>query len=157
MAKKRFDPSSHLLITMSFAFVFIGFLFAATCALKPDWVKWHILHRPNTAMLLLRTHPRLQAVCDDVGGCENVRVTCTRYDGTGNTILVNTTYWVIRAGGVMGEGYYPNNHPSPDAAIEDALTNYLAVWWATKDDDIDQKKIVYPNSTDCKEDCGDLK
>jgi len=112
---------------------------------------------PNLATRLVKTHPRMQAVCDYAGGCQNVEVTCTRYDGTRSiTTLQNTTFVEIQTNpifgkGIYGIGYFPNDTPNFHQAVEDAISEYWnnASVVNTSHESID----VLPNSTSCDKDC----
>src|ERR1035441_4663421 len=55
---------------------------------------------PNLATQMVSNYPELQHICDFAGGCQNVTITCTRYDNKGNSNLRNLTFWMIETGGV---------------------------------------------------------
>lgn len=114
---------------------------------------------PNLATRLAKQYPRLQDICDSVGGCQNVDVRCLRYDGYGNTWIRNTSYLTIETGEfksedndteVYGQYGYPNDKPDLGRAINEAVTDYwnYAKWKETRTD-----KIIFPRSSDCSKDC----
>ena len=119
--------------------------------------KIHNRIHPNLATRLVKDYPELQHICDYAGGCENVMVECTRYDGYGNTSIRNETFWSIKTSSLMGErvrgtGWYPNDKPDIKGAINQAIEDYWYVWrfeHTPKDNE-----PVYPHSTNCDKDCG---
>jgi hypothetical protein len=115
---------------------------------------------PNLATRLLPKHPQLQHICDYAGGCQNVSIKCTRYDGSGNTDLRNQTYWNIETGSVdggnweYGVSFQDNNHIDTDKAIDEAISLYWRMWSVHQELYKTEPKIpVYPKSTSCDKDC----
>jgi len=117
---------------------------------------------PNTATQLLPKHSNLQHICDYAGGCENVTIKCTRYDGKGNSAIRNKTVWEIETGSVSdnnweyGISLQDNSQIDTHQAIEDAIDMYWQMWRLHKDQAEEKKEkpeTVYPNSTSCDQDC----
>lgn len=107
----------------------------------------------NLAEKMVKVYPKLQKICDKVGGCKNVTITCKKYDGAGNTNLRNSTWWEIDAGYITGYGYGTttrnfDNHAAIKRAIEDYLENYRE-----NHSSDDQPKDIYPNHVSCDKDC----
>ena len=110
---------------------------------------------PNLATRLLPDYPALQAICDHAGGCQNVEIYCTRYDGTGNSTLRNTTFWKISTTNdhITGFGWTPNDHLDTKHAIAQAIGDYLDT--VRSDERYSaEPPTVYPNETSCNSDCG---
>jgi hypothetical protein len=103
-----------------------------------------------------KTYLEIRAICDSVGGCWKVEITCTRYDGTGNSSIRNQTFWNITTEDpyIHGFSVQDNAHIDTASAIRDAVVEY----WENKKihDEINTQSggaTVYPNSTDCSNDC----
>jgi len=102
---------------------------------------------PDSGVVWVKHHPKLQKICDAVGGCENVTVKCEKYDGTGNTNLRNTTWWEITADGTEGQADIQMG--GFDGAVRD--------WFSSRawDQEDHSDHDIYPNSRPCnlKESC----
>lgn len=48
-----------------------------------------------SAKELVKTHPRMQQICDLAGGCDKVKTETTIYDGTGNTDMRNEIWFRV--------------------------------------------------------------
>lgn len=113
---------------------------------------------PNLATKLVKQHPNLQHICDYVGGCENVKISCIRYDGQGNSDLRNKTFWLVETGNLgdgtwqSGGGVAENDHLNTNQTIEDAIEAYW-YWWRLQQTE-EPVHTVYPNGTPCDKDCG---
>jgi hypothetical protein len=128
---------------------------------------------PFSAKELVKTHPRMQEICDAVGGCDKVDTECEVYDGSGNTDLRNSSWFKIGSDVydtyLSGDGWFvmlSNNtfevhgvkaFPYPivkdrklamNDAIEVAITDWLADWKKYTDN-----HVIYPNSKPCDANC----
>lgn len=114
----------------------------------------------NLAYKMAAEYPGLQKICDSVGGCWAVHVTCEKYDNKGNTSLRNTTWWEIEAvpftrRGIVGYGYGPTVGLDNHAAINRAIEDY---WDRKKQQEaigsnFSPYSVVYPDSSPCDKDC----
>lgn len=119
---------------------------------------------------LVKTHPRLQQICDIAGGCFFVDIDCEKYDDTGNTNLRNETWWHIVAKDATGYGWYdstPTNgvykiHGGDKTAKDLKDVKYIAIEEAISDwaenykrhqDYENEHETVYPHSTPCDGNC----
>lgn len=100
---------------------------------------------PFSAPELVKKHPRLQKICDLAGGCDKVKIECTVYDNTGNTVLRNETVWVITALEIDGEGFKTlSKHP-----IEQAVDSWFEHQKIDAEYNNSIQKEIYPNSKPC--------
>lgn len=136
---------------MKFVLALLAVLFLGGCA---EVNKIH----PNLATQMVKSYPELQAICDYAGGCQNVDIKCTKYDGSGNTSLRNLTWWTIETSetsenSVQGDGWSEEEHLDNHAAIEQAIRNFWEdVEWRKHKHDEDHP-AVYPHQTPCPKDC----
>lgn len=104
---------------------------------------------PMSASEMVKKYPELQKICDLAGGCQNVKITCTKYDGTGNSNLRNETVWDVVALGTTGTGF------SSHGGFKEALGEEYPGWFGARKleqemrDEEKEKPTVYPNHTPC--------
>jgi len=110
---------------------------------------------PNLATQMVQKYPDLQAICDHAGGCENVDITCVKYDDRGNSHLKNLVWWTIEAGYVRGDGWTDRNKPDNHAAIEYAIASYWegVKYFQSEASRRSGEETVYPNQSPCDKDC----
>lgn len=110
----------------------------------------------SKALPLAARFPVLKSICDAAGGCENVEIICTKYDGSGNSILRNTTAYRVKAPikgrSYNGVGFTENATPNCHKAIADAAENF---WdnYRFRNQESHEERTVYPNHLPCKGDC----
>lgn len=103
---------------------------------------------PLSASELVKKHPKLQKICDLAGGCNNVDITCTKYDGAGNSNLRNEVIWRVYAQGEVGMGFANLGKHPLDRAIRDWFDETEA-----KQQLHDEPPIIYPNRIPCDLSC----
>jgi hypothetical protein len=102
---------------------------------------------------MVKKYPKLQKICDLAGGCQNVTITCTKYDGTGNSILRNETVWHVVALDTTGIGF------SSQGGFKQALSNEYPGWFGARRleeemrNEEKEKPTIYPNSKPCDLNC----
>jgi hypothetical protein len=98
---------------------------------------------PDSGTVWVKRHPRLRRICDAVGGCGNITVTCTKYDDTGNSNLRGETEWQIDAGGFRGYAF---------KGLGEGFDHAIDGWFEDRRDANADKKdepTVYPHSQPC--------
>ena len=139
---------------MKFVLALLAVLFLGGCS---EINKIH----PNLATQLVPKYPELKHICDYAGGCENVSIKCTRFDGKGNTNLRNQTEWEIETGSIednnweSGWSFQDNSSLNTHVAINTAIETYW-YWWKVHQEQKSKSTAepdVYPNTSSCDKDC----
>lgn len=97
--------------------------------------------------------PGVQEVCDRAGGCANVSVECTRYDGYGNSDLRDTTVWMVAVGRDKGYAFFRNDESSAEGPAL-AARDLIWKWKSGATDSELTPAIVWPHYKPCDEECG---
>ena len=128
------------------------FLLAVSCLLCACRCPYFL---QNRAQRMSKTYPEIKAICDSVGSCWNVKIMCTRYDGSGNSLLRNKTFWSITTENPYVGGYsiQDNAHIDTPSAIREAASNYWNIKKMRDEENVDDNRTIYPNSTDCSNNC----
>lgn len=107
---------------------------------------------PLSVSELVKTHPRLQNICDLAGGCDKVEIECTKYDNTGNSQLRGEIVWRIDAdipniGHVFGISF-------KKTLLEGAIKDWFRTYEMKKEEaSRNHGEKIYPNTLKCDKDC----
>jgi hypothetical protein len=121
-----------------------------------------IVNLMPTVQELVKTHPRLQKICDLSGGCQNIELKCRQYDNTGNSnikglvvieiasdVLETDKYKTFRV-----VGYDQENKSENKQVMDKAIESWLEFYEDTKGQHLKANPtLVYPNIIPCTRDC----
>jgi len=111
------------------------------------------LPKPPPGPPIAALFPVLQPICDAAGGCDKVELVCVKYDGKGNSVIRNRTYYriyaTINGQRYIGVGWTENAKPDCHRAIAQAAKDF----WEYVHYGLDESKIIYPDQLPCDGGC----